>query len=378
MTTDKDFYILTINPGSTSTKIGIFKNEELQFKKNIQHNDREISAFKKVWDQYVFRKDAILDAIRKEGFDIELLNCTVGRGGLFQPTISGTYAINKQMLQDARNALQGEHASNLGCVLAYGIAWDADIPSFIVDPPCVDEMEDIARISGHVAIKRRSLVHALNIKAIARAAAEKLDTPLDQLNLIVTHLGGGISVTPLQKGRMIDTSEALSSGPFTPERTGSLPMVDFIEYVFKNDLTLPQTIKMLVGKGGMFSYLKTKSMIDADQGYKDGDPKFKLIVEAMAYQVSKEIGSQAMALKGDIDALVITGGAAHSDIMVDLIKDRILFLVNHQEEKILLFPGEDELKALAQGALRVLSGEEKPLSYPQQIEYKDWFGPDNQ
>ena len=373
MITDNDFFILTINPGSTSTKIGIFRNEELLLSKNIRHNDREISAFKEVWDQYAFRKNAILEALRKENFEIDRLNCTVGRGGLFQPTISGTYTINKQMLQDARNAVQGEHASNLGCVLAYGIAWDYDIPSFIVDPPCVDEMEDIARISGHVAIKRRSLVHALNIKAIARAAAERLEKPLYQLNIIVAHLGGGISVTPLRKGRMIDTSEALSSGPFTPERTGYLPTVDFIEYVFNNNLTLQQTIKMLVGNGGMYSYLKTKSMIDADKGYEAGDPKFQLIVKAMAYQISKEIGGMGTALNGDIDAIVLTGGVAHSKIMINLIKERILFLVNHQDDKILIFPGEDELKALAQGALRVLRCEEKPLSYPQQIEYKDWF-----
>ncbi len=367
-----EYYILTINPGSTSTKIGIFMNEEPRIAKNIAHNDREIGTFPRVWDQYTFRKKAILDIIRKENFDIHQLSCTVGRGGLFQPTISGTYAINKQMLDDARNAVQGEHASNLGCVLAYGIAWDHDIPCFIVDPPCVDEMEDVARISGHAAIKRRSLVHALNVKAIARAAAEKLQKPLTQLNLIVGHLGGGISVTPLQKGRMIDTSEALGSGPFTPERSGQLSTMDLIEYVFKNNLTLEQTKKMLVGSGGMYSYLKTKSLKDADKGYEAGDPKFRLIVQAMAYQIAKEIAAMAAALKGDVDAVVLTGGAVHSRILVDLIIERISFLVD-TKEKILLFPGEDELKALVQGALRVLRGEEKPLSYPQQIQYKDWF-----
>jgi butyrate kinase len=372
MTTNKDdkYYILTVNPGSTSTKIGIFENDTLLVKKGINHNDQEIAEFKRVWDQYAFRKKAILEVIKREGFDITKLSCVVGRGGLFQPTISGTYAINKEMLDDARAALQGEHASNLGCVLAYGIAWDYDIPSFIIDPPCVDELEDIARISGHAAIERRSLVHALNIKAIARSAAEELKKPLTELNLVIAHLGGGISVTPLRKGRMFDTSEALSSGPFTPERTGYLPMMDFIQYVVKNKMELPQIKKMLVGQGGMFSYLKTKSMIEADEGYQKGDPKFQLVVQAMAYQVSKEIGAMATALKGNIDAIVLTGGAAHSKIMVDLIKERTSFLVN---DKILLFPGEDELMALSQGALRVLRGEESPLVYPQQVERNDLF-----
>ena len=369
--TKEDYLILTINPGSTSTKIGLFKNDEIRFSKNIAHNDQEIAEFKRVWDQYGFRKKAILDSLRKEKFEIGQLSCVVGRGGLFNPTISGTYSINKQMLDDTRDALNGEHASNLGCVLSYGIGWDYDIPSFIVDPPCVDELEDVARISGNAAIKRTSRVHALNAKAIARTAALDLKKPLNELNLIVAHLGGGISVTPLKKGRMIDTSEALGSGPFTPERSGSLPMVDFLEYIFKNKLDLSQSIKMIVGGGGMYSYLKTKSMKDADKGYEQGDPKFRLIVEAMAYQVSKEIGAMATTLKGEVNAIVLTGGAAHSKVFTELIKERVSFLCNGN---ILVYPGEDELKALAQGALRVLKGEELPLVYPQQIEYKDWFG----
>ncbi|MCP4220702.1 MAG: butyrate kinase [bacterium] len=366
----KDYYILTLNPGSTSTKIGIFRNEELVFDKSIHHNDHDIGAFKSVWEQYAFRKQEILTALRREDFDTATLSAVVGRGGLFKPIISGTYSINKEMLNDARNALQGEHASNLGCVLAYGIAWDCDIASFIVDPPCVDELEDVARISGHVDIKRRSLVHALNIKATARLAAERLGKNLNQLNLIVVHLGGGISVTPLKKGRMIDTSDALSSGPFTPERTGYLPMKDWTEYVLDNKLTKKQAIKKLVGNGGMYSYLKTKSLIDVCNAYDEGEPKSKLIIEAMCYQVSKEIGAMATTLKGEIDAIVLTGGAARGDQMVQLISDSVSFM-----GEILVFPGEDELKALAQGALRVLKGEEEALTYPQQINYIDLFAP---
>ena len=366
----KDYYILTINPGSTSTKIGVFKNDTLLFSRNIAHNDQEIGAFNKVWEQYAFRKEEILNTLKRENFDITMFACVVGRGGLFRPVVSGTYAINKVMLNDARIAVQGEHASNLGCVLAYGIAWDLNIDSYIVDPPCVDEMEDVARISGHVTVTRRSLVHALNIKAIARAASETLGEPLDRLNLIVAHLGGGISVTPLRKGRMIDTSEALSSGPFSPERSGYLPMFDFLEYLFEHNLQLGEAKKMLVGKGGMYSYLKTKSMLEATEKYEQGDPRFRLILDAMGYQVSKEIGAMATTLKGEVDAVVLTGGAAHSKVFVNNIIERVSFLTHRG---VLVFPGEDELKALAQGALRVLRGEEKALVYPQQIEYEDLF-----
>ncbi len=366
--TKKDYYILTINPGSTSTKIGVFKNDNLEFSKSIYHNDQEIGGFDKVWDQYAYRKKEILKVLKRDKFDLSCLAGVVGRGGLFRPIVSGTYAINKCMLDDARVGLQGQHASNLGCVLAYGIGWDLDVPSFIVDPPCVDEMEDVARISGHVAIKRRSLVHALNIKATARLASAKLKRPLSELNLIITHLGGGISVTPLYKGRMVDTSDALSSGPFTPERSGFLPMVDFTEYIMDNKMDKRSVIKMLVGNGGMYSYVGTKSMIEAMEQHGKGEPRFKLVVDAMIYQVSKEIGAMATVLKGKIDAIVLTGGAAHGADTVQLIKDRVGFLAD-----VLVFPGEDELKALAQGAWRVLKGEEEALVYPQQIETEELF-----
>ncbi len=361
-------YILTINPGSTSTKIGIFEDEELTYSKNIPHNDHEIAAFKNVWAQYAFRKDEILNTLTAAGFDIEKLSGAVGRGGLFKPIISGTYAINKAMLDDARIGFQGEHASNLGCVLAYGIGWDYNIPSFIVDPPCVDEMEDVARLSGHVEIKRRSLSHALNIKAVARSAAQELGKPLTDINIIMIHLGGGISVVPLRKGRMIDSSNALCAGPFTPERAGGLPMFDFIDYLFENNLDAGQAKKMLVGQGGINSYLNTKSMIQVTGWYEQGDPKAQLVIDAMAYQVSKEAGAMAVALEGKVDAIVLTGGAARSQPLVKLIARQTGFLA-----KMLVFPGEDELKALALGALRVLKGEEEALSYPQQIESKDLF-----
>lgn len=364
----KHYYILAINPGSTSTKIAIFKDEELVFKQNIYHNDQEIATFEKIWDQYAYRKKEIIEFIRDKNFSMKQLSCVVGRGGLFRPVISGTYRINESTLNDAREAVQGDHASNLGCILAYGIAWDYNIPSYIVDPPSVDEMESVARISGHVKIKRRSLVHALNIKAMARSAAIELKRPLSELNLIIAHLGGGISITPIKQGRMIDTNNALSGGPFSAERSGNLPMMDILEYIFENKLTLKDAKKIVMGNGGMYSYIGTKSMIEAAERYEKGDKRAQLIIQAMAYQISKEIGAMATTLHGKIDAIVLTGGAAFCTILVNLIKDRISFL-----GKIILLPGEDEMIALAQGSLRVLRGEEQPLIYPTQIEYEDLF-----
>jgi len=365
---NKDNYILAINPGSTSTKIAVFKEENELFTQNIYHNDQEIAKFKRIWDQYSFRKKEIISFVREGKFDLELLTAVVGRGGLFRPILSGTYVINKTMLDDARSAVQGEHASNLGAVLAYGIAWDYNISSFIVDPPCVDEMEEVARLSGNRAIKRRSLLHALNIKAMARLAAESLKKPLNELNLIVAHIGGGISVTPLRKGRMIDTSNALSAGPFSPERSGSLPTLDLLSLITKDGIEMPVLKKMLVGKGGVFSYLNTKNMIEVESLYKSGDKRAKLVMNAMGYQIAKEIGAMATTLNGKVDGIILTGGVAHSRILTDIIKKAVSFI-----GKIIILPGEDELKALVLGALRVIKGVEKPLEYPQQVEYEELF-----
>jgi len=364
-----NYYILAINPGSISTKIAVYKNDEQLFVESIYHSDQDIAKFDRVWDQYTFRKREILDFLHEKNFDLGQLACTVGRGGLFRPVISGAYAINRVMLGDARNAVQGEHASNLGCVLSYGIAWDYHIPSYIVDPPCADELQDVARLSGHREIKKRSLFHVLNIKAKARAAAAELGKPLNDMNLIVIHLGGGISVIAMQKGRIVDGNNALCTGPFTPERTGNLPVIDFIDYIFDKKIERRDAKKMVVGKGGMYSYLGTKSLIEAGQKYKEGDPKAQLVIRAMGYQVAKEIGTMAVVLKGDIDAIVLTGGAANSDILVDYIKDHISFL----SRQILVLPGEEEMKALAHGALRILRGDEEALTYPQQIEWNNPF-----
>jgi len=358
----KKHTILAVNPGSTSTKIALFEDAEEMMKKTIDHNDQDIASYPKVWDQYEYRKGEILQFIQESGFHLNDIDCVVGRGGLFKPTVSGTYEINDEMLNDARRCYLGEHASNLGCVIAYGIGWDLSIPSFVVDPPCVDEMEDIARFSGHAAIPRKSIHHALNIKAVARRTAADLKQPLESLNLVVAHMGGGISIAALHKGRMVDSTNALNEGPFSAERTGNLPVLDFYDYTVENDLSSKEVHKQVVGMGGVFSYLGTKSIEEVEQRIKSGDTEAEEVLRAMGYQAAKFICSMAAVLKGEVDAVIVTGGAAHSSFLVDTIKERAGFLGT-----FIVHPGEDEMEALALGALRVLKGEEKALSYPVRI-----------
>lgn len=355
----KTHTILAINPGSTSTKIALFENEKELMKKTIQHNDQEIASFHRVWDQYEYRKGEIVGFMQESAFILSDIDCVVGRGGLFKPTVSGTYEINDEMLNDARECYLGEHASNLGCVLAFGIGWDLSIPSFVVDPPCVDEMDTIARFSGHAQIPRKSIHHALNIKAVARRTARELKQPLESLNLIIAHIGGGISIAALLKGRMVDSTNALNEGPFSAERTGNLPVLDFYDYTARNSLTSEEVHQQVVGKGGVFSYLGTKSIEEAEQRIKTGDSGAGQVLQAMSYQIAKFICSMAAVLKGEVSAVVLTGGAAHSSFIVEHIRERVEFLGT-----VIVYPGEDEMEALASGALRVLKGEEKALSYP--------------
>ncbi len=360
MRDNKKFRILVINPGSTSTKIAVFEDETEVFSRNINHSKLELEPFARVWDQYEFRKKLIKEALEDAKLKPEKLSAVVGRGGLFRPVVSGTYRVNELMIEDGRNAYGGEHPSNLGAVLAFGIGWDYHIPSFIVDPPSVDEFEPMARYSGLPEFPRRSLFHALNVKATARLAASDLKKRLDQINLIVTHLGGGISVAAICKGKVIDANNALDSGPFTPERTGNLPMFEFAEWCFSGKATIDQVKKRLVGGGGLVAYLDTNSCKEVEKMIQEGNKEAQRVYDSMIYQIACEIGSRAVALKGKVDAIVLTGGLAHSNYVVDKLKKWVGFL-----SKILVYPGEDEMKALALGALRVLRGEEKAKTYPE-------------
>jgi butyrate kinase len=355
--------ILAMNPGSTSTKIAVYDDETPVLVDTVRHSELDLAEFDTIWDQYEFRKRMILEALQEKGVDLESLSAVVGRGGLLRPVVSGTYAVNELMIADGREGFAGEHAANLGPVLAFGIGWDLGIPSYMVDPPSVDEFEALARLSGHKDIPRLSLSHALNIKATARVAASDMGRGLDEVNLIVAHLGGGISVCPLRRGRIIDANDANSGGPFSPERTGGLPALGLIDYVFDNELDREDAKRSLVGKGGLVSYLGTNSAKDVEERIAGGDEEAKIVYEAMAYQIAKEIGAMATVLKGKVDAIVLTGGLAGSRMLTGWIKERADFIA-----PVKLYPGEDELKALVLGCLRVLRGTEEVKTYPESVE----------
>ena len=353
------FRILAINPGSTSTKIAIYDNEKEVFETTLRHSNEEIDQYEKISDQYDFRKQVILTALSDNGINLTKLSAVVGRGGLLKPIKGGTYAVNDQMLVDLKAAQMGEHASNLGGMIANEIAQQLNIPAFIVDPVVVDELEPVARISGMPEIERISIFHALNQKAVARRYAHENNKPYESLNLIVAHLGGGISVGAHEKGRVVDVNNALDGeGPFSPERTGGLPVGDLAKLCFSGKYTHADIKKMIKGKGGLVAYLGTNDGRDVVKMIEAGDEKAKLIFEAMAYQVAKEIGSCAAVLKGHVDAIILTGGLAYGAMLTQWIKDRVSFI-----SEVIIYPGEDEMSALAQGGLRVLRNEEKAQIY---------------
>jgi len=351
--------ILTINPGSTSTKIAIFDDEKPVFEEVLRHPSEEIGKYETIFDQYEFRKNIILETLNEKGINLTKLAAVVGRGGLLKPIAGGTYRVDENMLKDLKVGVLGEHASNLGGVLAYEIAEQLNIESFIVDPVVVDEMHDIARISGMPEIERKSIFHALNQKAVARRAAKDLGKGYNEMNLIVAHLGGGVSVGAHEKGQVVDVNNALDGeGPFSPERSGGLPVGDLAKLCFSGKYSHKEIKKLITGKGGLVAYLNTSDGREVEQMIKDGDKKAEIIYKAMAYQVAKEIGSCAAVLKGEVDGILLTGGVAYDKTFVKWIEDRVSFI-----SKVLVYPGEDEMIALAQGGLRVLNGEEDAKRY---------------
>lgn len=351
---------LIINPGSTSTKIAVFDDETMVFEKTIRHTNEELQQFNRVSDQFQFRKDMIILALKENSISLDMLDAVVGRGGLIKPVEGGTYTVNDKLIEDLRKNVKVEHASNLGAPLARSIADEVNIPSFIVDPVVVDEMEDVARVSGHPDFERISIWHALNQRAVARRAAmEQFGRKYEDLNFVVAHLGGGISIGAHKKGRAVDVNNALNGeGPFSPERSGSLPMGQLVKMCFSGLYTEAQINKMMVGKGGISAHLGTNSAKEVSDRAQAGDEKAKLIYSAMAYQVAKAIGEYAVVLEGDVDAILITGGIAYDEYFVKMIEDKVKFIA-----KVIAYPGEDELLALAQGGLRVLKGIEKPKTY---------------
>lgn len=349
------FFILSINPGSTSTKIAIYKDLQEDFTLTIRHSVEDLKRFDRIFDQYEFRKNVILKALEDAKIDILKVNAVVGRGGLVRPIPSGVYRINQKMLDDLRNEIYGEHASNLGAILAFEIAKSIgpNVPSFIVDPVVVDELDEIARISGHPELPRISIFHALNQKAVARRFAREHSKRYDELNLIIVHLGGGITVGVHHKGRVIDVNNGLDGeGPFSPERSGTLPVGQLARLCFSGKYTYSEVRKMITGRGGLVAYLGTNDALEVEERIACGDEYAELIYRAMAYQIAKEIGAASTVLKGNIDAIIITGGLANSPMLVKWIQERVSFLA-----PIHIYPGEDEMLALTEGVYFALKGE---------------------
>lgn len=351
--------LLIINPGSTSTKIAVYDDENMVFEETVRHSTGEICLFEKIYDQYEFRKNIIVKALEKNNIGIKSIDGVVGRGGLLKPIEGGIYKVNEKMLEDLKVGCNGEHASNLGGILAYEIAKEIDKDSFVVDPVVVDEMEDIARVSGLKGIERKSILHALNQKAVARRYAFEIKRDYNDLNLIVAHLGGGVSVGAHKKGKIIDVNNALDGdGPFSPERSGTLPIGEMVKLCFSGEYTLDEIKKMLKGEGGLVSYLNTNDAREVSKRIKDGDKYAELIYKAMSYQVAKEIGALSAVLNGEVDVIILTGGIAYDKEFVSWIQGRISFIGD-----VVVYPGEDELKALAESGLRVLRGEEQSKLY---------------
>lgn len=353
------YKVLAINPGSTSTKISIYENETELLVKVLRHSNEELAPFTGISDQLEFRKALVVDAVKESGIALSELDAVVGRGGLLKPISGGTYAVNDTMLEDLKVGVLGEHASNLGGLIANIIATEINVPAFIVDPVVVDEMSDIARISGVPELDRKSIFHALNQKAVARKYAHEIGAKYEDLNLIVVHMGGGVSVGSHKDGKVVDVNNALDGdGPFSPERSGGVPAGDLVKMAVSGKYDLDFIKKRLKGNGGIVSYLGTTDMRDVRAMVEKGDEKAALIYDAFIYQVSKEIGAFSAALKGNVDAILLTGGIAYSDKVVADIKEYVGYI-----SKVVAYPGEDEMEALTEGTLRVLRGEEESKIY---------------
>jgi len=352
--------ILAINPGSTSTKFSLFEEEKLVFEKSLRHTVEDLSCFEKITDQFDFRKDLIINELIDRKTDLNRIIAVVGRGGLVKPIESGVYKVNQKMKDDLKRGFSGVHASNLGGLIADDIA--SSLPgatAYIVDPVVVDELQPVARISGHPEIERKSIFHALNQKAVARCYADSIGKRYEDLNLIIAHMGGGISVGAHKNGRVIDVNNALNGdGPFSPERSGGLPSGQLVELCFSGKYSHSELMSMLTGKGGMMAYLGTNDFMEVCRNAENGDKKAFLIRDAVSYQVGKEIGAMAAVLNGKVDAIILTGGMAHQKSNINSIKLMVEYIA-----EVVVYPGEDELKSLVYNALLALDGKIQIKTY---------------
>lgn len=351
--------LLIINPGSTSTKISIFEDEKELLTETLSHETTEIQKYKTVSDQLGFRKEIILNILKEKNFDINSLNAVVGRGGMLKPMEGGTYEVNDLMIEDLKVGVQGEHASNLGGILASDIASSVNAKAYIVDPVVVDELDGVARISGVPELPRKSKFHALNQKAVAKRYAMENGKKYEDVNLIVVHMGGGVSVGAHKGGRVVDVNNALDGeGPFSPERAGGVPVGDLIRLCYSGKYEEKEIYSKIVGKGGYVAYLNTNDARIVEGKYIEGVKEYVDIQDAFIYQVAKAIGERAVTLHGKVDSIILTGGIAYGKLIVDKIEEMTGWIA-----PITVYPGEDEMLALAQGTLRVLNKKEEAKVY---------------
>ena len=349
--------VLIINPGATSTKIAVFEEDRQLFKLGIDHSAEELDRFEKVIDQADYRKEAILTAVAEAGFQLTDFDAVCGRGGLYRPIPSGTYAVNDKVMADVEAAPYGEHPSNLGSYLAKKIGDMVGIPAFFVDPVCVDELTDVAHYTGFAEFRRLCQFHALNQKSIGRKAAKELGKKYEEANLIVCHLGGGVSVAAHDHGRVVDVFNVKDEGAMGMDRGGALPVNQLINYCYSGK-SKDEVKKILGRRAGMFSYLGTTDFRVICAKVVEGDPKYVEAYQALVYQLSKDIGAMAAVLKFQVDAIVYTGGMAYEQFFCDDITDYVGKLA-----PVIRLPGEEEMRSLAEGALRVLHGEQEAAVY---------------
>lgn len=350
--------VLVINPGGSSTKFSVFEDRKELFKKNITHTGEDLQPFPTVFDEYEYRTGMIVEELERAGYSLNSFGCIVGRGGLMRPLPGGTYPVNDRMIDDLRNAVNGEHASNLGAVIAKNIGDEIGVPSFVVDPVAVDEMIEVARITGISDLTKKSWFHALNHKAVARKTAESIGGRYEDYNFIVAHLGSGISIVAHEKGKMIDGSGGRTDGPFSPERSGGLLTYQLINLCYSGKYTHDEMVRKVSSAAGMYDYLGTKDMIEVEKRIAQGDEKARLIFDAFIYQVAKEIALYGASLRGNVDRIILTGGIAYSQKVTEEIIEYVSYLA-----PVEIIPGEMEMEALALGALRVLNGEEEAKVY---------------
>ena len=355
--------ILVINPGSTSTKIAIYDNSVCTLLKTLRHSITDLEPFQSVNDQFEFRKGLILEELNHDKIDLNTINIIISRGGLTYPLKSGVYYINELMVEHCRKGVMGEHASNLGSMIAFDIAGiNPKIIALIADPVVTDEMDEIARVSGHPLFKRLSIFHALNQKATARQHASKLGKKYTDLNLIVAHLGGGISIGAHHHGRVIDVNNALNGeGPFSPERCGTLPAGQLIDICFSGIYSREALKNMISDEGGLVAYLHTNDARQIEIAAQNGDQNAAFYLDAMAYQVSKSIGEMATVLKGNVDGIILTGQIAYSTNIMNKIRERVDFIA-----PVSVYAGQDEMKSLAMNALMVAREEIEPQVYAEE------------